>query len=122
LAESLVIYEIVKGETIPAIVIIASSRMFLLRGHFHSGYSNIGDNRKSCMSAERYQLCPKHCNITRFRVLHVLRFKSFGKLRRVEWYRSTGVSDGRKDFVFRGEQSKNILRCNDPKSLSLQIC
>ena len=60
LAESSLIYEIVKGEAIPAIVRIPSSKMFHFRGHFHSGYSINGDRMKSCMSADRYQLCPKH--------------------------------------------------------------
>ena len=43
LAESSLIYEIVKGETIPAIMRIPSSKLFHFRGHFHNGYSNSGD-------------------------------------------------------------------------------
>jgi hypothetical protein len=55
-AESSLIYEIVKGEIIPAIMRLPSSKLFHFRGHFHRGYINIGDRMKSCMSAERYQL------------------------------------------------------------------
>jgi hypothetical protein len=60
LAEISLTYEIVNGETIPAIVRIPSNKLFHIRGHFHRGYSNSGDRMKSCMSADRYQLCPKH--------------------------------------------------------------
>jgi len=60
LAEISFTYEIVKGETIPAIMRIPSSKLFHFRGHFHNGYNNSGDRMKSCMSADRYQLCPKH--------------------------------------------------------------
>jgi hypothetical protein len=55
LAERSLTYEIVKGEMTPAIVRDPSKRIFQFRGHFHSGYSTIGDSRNNCMSTARYQ-------------------------------------------------------------------
>jgi len=109
LAESSLIYEIVKGETIPAIMRIPNSKLFHFRGHFHRGYNNSGDRMKSCMSADRYQLCPRHCNISHVRTFYVSGLKGFAKLNHVKWYRFTGVQEDCNTVILRVKRPRNLI-------------